>query len=113
MLNGGGDDVVAARTVEATHTSHGRVVRLSSTAGKNDFLGLGSDQAGNPPTRFLYRGASLLTILVNRRSVTKIFEVVRQDSLENLRVYPCRSIVVEIDAWHLEGWYHPGSNESN
>jgi hypothetical protein len=77
------------------------IIRLCTTAPKDEFLRLTTDQRTNLPSGFLERLPSRLPLMMDTGSVA---EAVTQCSIENVEHFFCyrrRRIVIEVERAHL------------
>src|SRR5664280_2411486 len=97
MLHGRGDDVIA-RLHQAKQR---QVVALSASAGEDDLRRTAVQQFRNLLARMLYRGARLLSLLMNGRCIAELLEEVGTHGLKHFGKKRRGGVVVEVDPLHF------------
>ena len=96
MFHSAGDNVLR----RVNRAENRQVIALRPAAREYDFPRTAPQQPGHTPSRVLDRGTRLLTFLVDRRSISELFQQKRPHCLQHLRRQRSGSIRVHVDSRH-------------
>ena len=84
MLDGGGDDVIAAIFAGAGDALDGEIVCLSAAARKHDLRCIGANEGCNPAPGFFYGFSGLSAQGMNARGIAERIPQERKHSLQDI-----------------------------